>query len=273
MDYLPMLMTASISTRGIKGACFTDDERLNMYVETLNFYCCNDLFSKRYYRNVAIVFAENSGFDLEVFKSLIWNLNGIKIEYISVDPSIFDISRGKGYNELLLIGEAVKRSFYIKRSSGFFKVTGRYPVYNIGYFLGKATDMISAGGYSMYCDIKGHRLYDILRLGWEAHVADVRLFGVRTDFFSEKILCRNDELNDYTGGLFEKLVFDVVKNELKKPGGHKIVCRYNKEPRLGALEGSNVNAVSFSKNRDGAKGRLKRFGGNSVRLLFPWFWF
>lgn len=36
MNKLPLLMTASVSTRGMIGACFTDEEREKMYCETLS---------------------------------------------------------------------------------------------------------------------------------------------------------------------------------------------------------------------------------------------
>lgn len=38
MKSLPILMTASVSTRGMEGACFSDHERYNMYLNTLIAY-------------------------------------------------------------------------------------------------------------------------------------------------------------------------------------------------------------------------------------------
>ena len=38
MIKLPILMTASVSTRGMAGADFSDEEREKMYLETLGFY-------------------------------------------------------------------------------------------------------------------------------------------------------------------------------------------------------------------------------------------
>lgn len=34
---IPLLMTASVSTRNMKGACFSDTEREKMYLETILF--------------------------------------------------------------------------------------------------------------------------------------------------------------------------------------------------------------------------------------------
>ena len=38
MEFLPILMTASVSTHGMKGACFSDEERYAMYPSTLIRY-------------------------------------------------------------------------------------------------------------------------------------------------------------------------------------------------------------------------------------------
>ena len=35
---MPLLLTASIDTRGMRGAMFSAEERERMYVDTLNFY-------------------------------------------------------------------------------------------------------------------------------------------------------------------------------------------------------------------------------------------
>ena len=53
-------MTASVSTRGMKGADFSDEERETMYVSTLQHYIDNVLKGHPERR---IVFAENSGWD------------------------------------------------------------------------------------------------------------------------------------------------------------------------------------------------------------------
>ena len=57
---LPVLMTASVDTRGMKGALFAASEREKMYVETVRYYLdaiCRDPRQK-------IVFCDNSGWDL-----------------------------------------------------------------------------------------------------------------------------------------------------------------------------------------------------------------
>ena len=50
---LPLLLTASISARGMKGACFSDEEREAMYLAALKWYL------------------ENSGWNLSAFADLV----------------------------------------------------------------------------------------------------------------------------------------------------------------------------------------------------------
>ena len=136
---LPLLMTASVSTKGMKGACFSDTEREQMYLNALSFYI-TELLNKD--RNQCIVFAENSDWDLSAMKKKLPPYNEEQIEFVSIPSEMFDISKGKGYNELLLINKTLEMSEQIKSNEAFFKVTGRYPIYNIRYFLNKASECL-----------------------------------------------------------------------------------------------------------------------------------
>lgn len=262
---IPLLMTASVSTRGMKGACFSDEEREMMYVTALTFYIENLLKRDEKY---SIVFAENSGWDLSKIKSKLPSFDEKKIEFISLPPDKFDVSKGKGYNELLLINKAMGISELIREAGVFFKVTGRYPVYNIRHFVDKAFTFLSIGGGDLYADIKDHKLYDWLRLGWCGHSFDCRLFGVRTEWFKKHMAPLYCKCNDYEGILLEGVLFELIKNPIGK-----LSLRFDREPHFGGLEGSNVDAVSFSKKQDSIKGKVKRMTGNSIRIFMPWFKF
>ncbi len=264
MKLIPVLMTASVSTRGMKGACFTDSEREDMYAEALSYYASTLL------RNPAarIVFAENSGWDLSRLSQRLPKETATQVEFIALPPEEFDISKGKGYNEVLLISKAIDRSAVIKPAGAFLKVTGRYPIYNLPFFVKHATKIIGQGK-SLYCDIKDHKLYDWLRLGWNGHACDCRIFASTVKFFEENIGSRYAECNDYKGLHLEGLMFRVVKIN----GGGGIYDRFPREPHFGGLEGSNVQALTFSKQQDSFKGKTKRFIGNIIRLTMPWFKF
>lgn len=201
-------MTASVSTRGMRGACFTDAERETMYVGALSYYI-ERVLSKE--PGQTIVFAENSGWDMESIKRQLPAYDGRRVELVSLPPDDFDISRGKGYNEMLMINKTVERSVLIRRAGAFLKVTGRYPVYNMGYFLRKASDAIYGKGYDLYCDMKDHKLYDWLHLGWNGHSFECRLFAVRRDWYLERMAPVYRECNDYDGHLLENVMFAHVK--------------------------------------------------------------
>lgn len=265
MNKLPLLMTASVSKRGMVGACFTDEEREKMYRESLMIYEKMLIGGGKTYK---IVFVDNSSWDLSSIKSSV--KENPSIEFLSLDSEDFDVTKGKGYNELLLINKAVEKSVFIREAGGFFKVTGRYPIYNIKYFIDYASKFILERRGHLYIDIKDHNLYDRLGLGWCGHSADVRMFAASLSFYNEFIGNRYVELNDYKGLLLEGLMYEIVKSLIHRSD---VICRFKKEPHFGGLEGSNVAALSFSKNQDSLKGKLKRFLGNIIRLFFPRFWF
>ena len=93
---LPVLMTASVDTRGMKGALFAAAEREKMYVETVRYYLdtiCRDPRQK-------IVFCDNSGWDLASLRAKVGRPSDA-VEWLSLDPNDFDISRGKGYKDVI----------------------------------------------------------------------------------------------------------------------------------------------------------------------------
>lgn len=208
---LPLLMTASVSTRGMRGACFTDEERETMYVGALTYYIEHLLPCEK---GQAIVFAENSGWDMKHLRSRLQAYNEERIEFLSFPPECFDISRGKGYNEMLMINKTVEQSRLIREAGAFFKVTGRYPVYNIAYFLHKVEHALWTKGLDMYCDIKDHKFYDWLRLGWNGHSFECRLFGVRCQWYLDRMTELYKECNDYGGRYLEDVLFAFVKAEI-----------------------------------------------------------
>lgn len=265
MPDLPLLMTASVSTHGMKGADFSDEERETMYAETLSFY----IRTLQKDRHQKIVFAENSDWDLNHLIRRLPEFDSSLIEFISVPHCQFDIAKGKGYNEMLLINYAVNTSSFIKEAGAFFKVTGRYPIYNLDYFIRSARESLSRGKV-LYADIKDHKLYDYLNLGWEGHSFECRLFAATTAFYLRYFAPLYTSCNDYQGQLMESVLFNaLISNKL----GGGISLRFRREPHFGGLEGSNINSVSFTKKQDSLKGKFKRCIGNFVRVVFPSFYF
>lgn len=266
-SYVPLLMTASVSTRGMKGACFSDEEREQMYVEALSFYIRELL---REDNQQTIVFAENSGWPLEALRKKLPDYPLNRIEFISLNPKDFDISQGKGYNEMLMINQVVAQSQCIQQVGSFFKVTGRYPIYNIVYFLRQANHHLHDKNCALYCDTKDHKLYDWLHLGWNGHSFECRLFGAKKDWYLTHMAPAYVLCNDYNGNCMESVIFSLLTTYR---GGQNVITRFRREPHFGGLEGSNVSAFIFSKQQDSWKGKLKRLVGNAIRILMPWFKF
>ena len=273
MNKLPILMTASVSTRGMVGADFADEDREKMYLETIGFYV-EELLSKDLSRK--IVFAENSGWNMGYFKSKIKNLPAGRVEFLSLDPKSFDISKGKGYNELILINQAIERSCVLREAGAFMKVTGRYPVYNLHYFLQNAEWFIFERGGKFYGDIKDHSMYDLLfpnnTSKWNGHAAYTVLFASTTKFYQEELGPLYDLCNDYKGRWVECVWYDALaKYRREKDSG--VSLRFKREPVCGGLQGSSAQTIAFSKDNLSFKSRLMRLVGNCIRICMPWFWF
>ncbi len=283
MTYLPILLTASISTRGMVGACFTDEERYGMYLMTLHHYI-SEFFIKTKDRinTVKLVFAENSGWDLTQLKNELADAYSLEmveknIEFISLAPELFDISYGKGYNELLMINLAVESSLFIKNSGAFFKVTGRYPIYNLEYFHKTALNAFNRH-FNFYCDVKDHNLYRLLGLNWNSHSFEARLWAAKTDFYKRVVAPEYVNCFDYDGRFVESVLFDKLNKLTNKfkllntsdiIGGGRIIVRFRREPSFGGIEGSNSSSLSFSKDQQSFKGQIKRFIGNLFRIFLP----
>lgn len=280
IQYLPILMTAAVSTNGMVGACFSDKERFGMYLETLRFYVSKFILSPNNSIPVKLVFVDNSGWDLSSFVRALKNDFDSKViydnvEFISLDVNKFDISKGKGYNELLMINLAIKDSKYVKDSGCFFKVTGRYPIYNLERFL-RASVKAFEDGFEFYCDIKDHNLYKRLGLDWNSHTFEARLWGSTVDFYLRNISEEYINCNDYEDKYVECVLFDkfsLLTDAYKKSKKAKMLTRFSREARFGGKEGSSSAAASFSKDQQSLKSRAKIIIGNFFRIFTPWFKF
>ena len=272
MIKLPILMTASISTRGMAGADFSDEERERMYLDAIGFYA-RDLLAKDEDRK--LVFVENSGWNLEHFRAKIDNKFDFQMEFIALDPKDFDVSKGKGYNELILINQAIDRSRVLSDVGAFMKVTGRYPIYNLLHFLQEAEVFIGKGGV-FYGDMKDHKVYDFLfpsnTAKWNGHAAYTVLFATTIDFYKTRLGPLYDRCNDYAGHWIECVLYEVLKQYRGKRGSG-VSLRFDREPICGGLQGSMSQTIAFCKNNQSLKSFLMRGVGNFIRTFMPWFWF
>lgn len=277
MRRLPLLMTASVSTRGMKGASFSAEEREEMYLAAVCYYL------EKLPADQPIVFAENSGWDLAAFAKKVcvchWGeadvarLQG-RVELVAVDPGICDQSRGKGYNEVLLMNQAVEKSAFIREAGAFMKVTGRYPILNLPRYLKGARKFFAKGG-RYYGDMKDHRVYDFLfpddTERWNGHAAETALFASTVKFYWENLANSYRDCNDYTNQWLE-IVWHRILVPYRKSKDRTVRLRYLVEPQFWGVQGSRGRKRIYITRKEAFKMKLGRFVGNCVRIFMPWFW-
>ncbi len=264
MNNLPILMTASVSTRGMAGADFSDEEREKMYINSLNWYIAR--FDSRK-EKVQIVFVENSGWDLTNIKAKMKRSRYVTVELVSLSVDLFDISRGKGYNEFLLITKGIEASSVISRA--FLKVTGRYPILNIEFFLKEASNKIG-NGFVFYGDIKDHCLYQKLGLKWTGHIATSVLFASTVGNWRQNIEPQIERLNDYAGYWAENLLYDYMQ-PFRGTRECRVSCRFGRELHCGGVNG--FKGSGWAKDNNSFLNRVNRLVGNLIRIFLPFFWF
>ncbi|MBR2770545.1 MAG: hypothetical protein IKD78_00785, partial [Bacteroidales bacterium] len=168
-----------------------------------------------------------------------------------------------------------ERSAFIRNADAFLKVTGRYPIYNLYYFLRRAEQFIFMGG-KFYGDIKDHVVYDFLfphnTSIWNGHAAGTMLYASTVDFYKLELGPLYSKCNDYTGRWIECVWYDALKRYRGKKGCG-VNLRFKREPICGGLQGSKAQTIAFSKRNQSLKSWFLRGLGNFIRIFMPWFWF
>ena len=266
----PLLLTASIDTRGMKGAMFAAEEREKMYVDTLNFYIKE--FEKRNIHG-QIVFAENSGWPKERVLQKLRTSELAEIEYIALDTDGFIQEKGKSYNELLMMDKAIRRSKLIKEAGYFFKLTGRFPILNALDLINEAERWgESNGGLLFYGDCKDHKVFDWLGMNINGHVGESRYYAVSTDFWDQHFRGCYVEMNDYDGRIVENLILDVIRKTKHEQGVH---CRYRTQARFTGSGGHTLgNGSTFfhSTDNDSLVVKTKLGIRQMIRWVLPGVW-
>lgn len=265
---IPILLTASVDTHGMNGAKFAAQEREKMYVDTLNYYI--DDFSKRK-EQFELVFVENSGWNKKSILSKLHKADNVFIEYVSLDYQAFDVSKGKGYNELLMMDMATLESPTIQSAGRFFKLTGRFPILNLYSLL---CEVEKRGGKDMqlYADCKDHKLYDWLKMPINGHAGECRYYAVSLEFWDKYLRGNYVKLNDFTGPLIEDYFLEIMREVKGQPG---VTCRYRTQAQFSGNGGhslGNGSAFFYSTDNDSAIMKFKRGLRQLIRWRFPWWW-
>ena len=262
---IPLLLTATIDPQGMQGASFSVAERAEMYVEALRFY----VQALVHRTTPCIVFAENSG----AIRVVQQQVDSPLIEWVDVSGNEYDSSRGKGYNETLLIRKAIAQSQVIQRAGRFFKVTGRLKVLNIGQLL---DEVAQAGPQAQFrADCKDHSLYEWLHLPINGHAGECRYWFATTEFFQQVLWPYQSRLHDYpaTEGrpqfLAEEAMLAVCRETRGRTGCKD---RFRHQARLSGKGGHDLGqgiGFFYSTDNDSLTLRVKCAMRQCLRWLLP----
>lgn len=263
---IPVLMTASIDAKGMSNALFTPLEREKQYIEVINEYI------KRFSRiqgEWQFVFVENSGWPKNRILSNIQSTENVNFEYIALDPDVFDIRRGKGYNEMLMIDLALQESQLIQKQRIFFKVTGRYVFVNLYNLL---TEVEKNGGENLcfYADVKDHALFDILHIPINGHWGECRYYAVSLDFWNKNMRGMYKFLDD-KGWSIESFFLYLVRKVKHQKG---VYIRFKTQPRIKGYGGfTPVKGVFTGNNHYNSFGnKVKDIIRQVLRYVVPFWW-
>lgn len=238
-------------------------ERATMYQSALSFY-----FSQlSLLGGGVIVFAENSNSKITLPEVP----QGVVLEYINVDLDGFDNSKGKGYNEVLLIRKAIAQSENIRKAGCFFKVTGRLKLLNINAMLNECLRRKIKGPLHFLADCKDHNIYEKLHIRVWGHVGECRYWYAETDFFEQYIGSRYEWLNDYVvpTRLAEDLMLSVCRATRRQEGCYD---RFRTQAIISGVGGHDIeqgSAFFHSTNYDSWQLRLKCAIRQLLRWLLP----
>lgn len=266
---IPLLLTATVDPQGMQGASFSVPERAAMYAEALCFY----IKELSHRATPSIVFAENSG-ALSVVRQ---QVDSPLIEWVDVSGPEYDQSRGKGYNETLLIGKAIEQSEVIQRAGCFFKVTGRLKVLNVNQLIEEVAQTRPQAQFRADC--KDHSVYEWLHLPINGHAGECRYWYATTQFFRLYMSKYQLLMHDYPATeeypMPQYLAEDAMLAVCRESRGWS-GCRdrFRHQARISGRGGHDLGqGISFfySTDNDSFALRLKCFLRQLLRWAMP-FW-
>ena len=185
-----LLMTATIDPKGIKYLVRKNiNERLDDYKKTFLNILDNYNINK-------IIFIENSGYDINVFRQYAKQCPNKKIEIISSKVNnYFPREYGKGFGEYLCFKETIKKSVLFKKCKYFIKTTGRYYIKNFNEIYSE----IRQSNNDVYINLQSNFAY-----------AECSIFGGSKNFMQKYILKETRKTNDSQKIIFEKGVANAT---------------------------------------------------------------
>lgn len=273
MMQIPLLLTATVHPRGMRGASFSPEERAKQYAEALNFYVSELSRHPNAGMGWQIVLAENSGIEPAWIMDRVGQVDGVQIEYLNLGTEGSVQERGKGYNECMLIHRAIRQSRYIRDAGCFFKLTGRLQVKNIHALLSECIRRkTQAGELHFLADCKDHCLYERLHLPINGHAGECRYWFAETQFFEQEFMPYVTQLDDFASPPFlaEDLMLQVCRVTRGRPGCYD---RFRIQARISGRGGHVLGegwSFFYSTDNDTLVLRFKSALRQCLRWLCPW---
>lgn len=187
-------------------------QRLGDYLHAFRFWLGERLIRK-------LIFVENSGFDLEVFKKEVSRnhraLNK-EVELLSFKQAYFDRNLSKSYGEMPIMKYTLEYSMIAPQCAHVIKATGRYMPTNF---------------YKVWRQIGTLKEIDVMANFYQLpRVADSRFFLARPSFLYDYLFPSLEKVNDSEGYYFEHALADAIQNAITSgrrwrpwPGGGFLV--------------------------------------------------
>ena len=268
---IALVLTATVEV-AVKGGNFTSAERFKMYTDTLRFY------AKALGRTVPVYIVENSNADIrqwsEEFRE---SMDLHVVQYRPEDPlsySGFDPSKGKGYNEYLMIKKLIGR-LDDADVTHFMKITGRYAMLNVKSMLAEARRKILSRGYVFIGDVKDTNIYKLIgRKDTMSHAyGDSRFFVANVKYWHENLSDCYLEMND---SIYGKWAEDYIFNLSRAHRNDGAFCfRFRTQVLFNGISGtlSSKDISNRSLQGDSFRGRAKAAVRQLGRWLIPFVWF
>lgn len=273
-----LLLTATVEV-AVKGGNFSNEERMTMYTNTLRYY------QKVIGRKHPIVVVENSNADLSSWKSEFKDsLDLIIIQFRPDDKAAFegfDSSKGKGYNEYLMIKKGVEILHNVQNSqqhhpiTHFLKITGRYSMLNVVNMLREVEHRFSHHKELKFIgDVKDTCIYGLFgkKDALTAHWGDSRFFAADLEFWKNSLSDCYKEMNDYQCDTWAE--FYMLGLSRKYRHDRRFAFRFRTQVAFDGYSGTVTseemrNGIGAQNN---APIRIKRFFRQIIRWAFPYIW-
>lgn len=266
MNKIVIVLTGTVSPSVIGGS-FTASERYDMYSATLDYY------ARTIGKSYPIVFLENSSADLsewdDKYKESL-NLRVIQFRPDTDEYQGFDNSKGKGYNEYLMIKKGIIKmanSPELQHVTHFLKITGRYPMLNINKILAEGERRLKDVPLVFIGDIKDTCVYKIIgRDTLSSHWGDSRFFISEIKYYRESMIDCYAQMNDYEPNQWAEHYFLRLSRDFRHDC--RFQFRYRTQVRFGGVSGAAHNGA-YNSVGNRVKASVRQLG----RILFPNIWF